>query len=47
MKSQLVLLRALTQVPDEGHKLLVSAEGQDGALVRGHGCREAEELQEG
>lgn len=50
MKWQLVLcvlLRVLTQLPNEGHKLLVGAQRKDGALVRGYGCWEAEELQEG
>lgn len=42
-----MLLRTLTQLPDEGHKFLVLAQRQDGALVRGYGCWEAEELQEG
>lgn len=47
MKSQLVLrvlLRMLTQLPDEGHKFLVLAERQDGALVWGYGCWKTEEL---
>lgn len=38
---------ALTQLPDEGHKFLVLAQRQDGALVRSYGCWEAEELREG
>lgn len=49
MKSQTALgvqLWALTQLPDEGHKFLVLAQRQDGALVRCYGCGEAEELPE-
>lgn len=42
-----LVLRALTQTPDEGHEFLVGAQRQDGALVRSHGRWEAEELQEG
>lgn len=38
---------ALTQLPDKGHKFLVLAQRQDGALVRSYGCWEAEELREG
>lgn len=37
---------ALTQLSDERHELLVLAEWEDGAFIRGNGGREAEELQE-
>lgn len=43
----LPVLRALTQLPDEGHEFLVLAQWQDGALVRSYGGGEAEELQGG
>lgn len=47
MTSQLEFCVSLTQLPDEGHKFLVLAQRQDGALVWRDGCWEAEELQEG